>query len=70
LSNKEREALKSLPGHIKALEGQLETLTEKMSTPEYYQDSENDPVKDSQTIESLETEILESYERLEELEAL
>jgi hypothetical protein len=41
-----------------------------MSTPEYYQDSENDPVKDSQTIESLETEILESYERLEELEAL
>ena len=69
LSNKEREALKTLPGKIEQLETELEKLTEKMATGEYYQDSQNDPAKDSQRLEELETEILESYELLERLES-
>lgn len=70
LSNKEREALRTLPGTIETLESELEALTEKMGTSDYYQDAANDPVQDAARIESLENEILEAYERLEELESI
>ena len=69
LTNKEREALKTLPTRIEHLEAELETLSERMASAEYYQDPKNDPVRDATTIEQLETEILESYEQLEHLES-
>jgi ATP-binding cassette subfamily F protein uup len=70
LTNKEREALKTLPHRIETLEAELAALTEKMGTAAYYQDPANDPLADSQKIEQLETEILESYEAFETLENL
>ena len=68
LSNKEREALKTLPGRIEALEAEHAALSEKMATAEYYQDSSNDPAADAAKLEQLETDTLEAYEQLEALE--
>ena len=70
LSNKEREALKTLPGRIEALETEHEALTARMATNEYYQDSSNDPAADAARLEKLETETLEAYEQWETLQAL
>ncbi|MGB0414463.1 MAG: ABC transporter ATP-binding protein, partial [Coraliomargarita sp.] len=70
LSNKEREALKTLPGKIEQLETAHAELSAKMATAEYYQDSANDPAKDAQTLEQLEAETLEAYEHWEAIEAL
>ena len=70
LSNKEREALKSLPAHIEFLESEHAALSAKMATAEYYQDNANDPAADAAKLESLETETLEAYAKWEELEVL
>lgn len=70
LSNKEREALKTLPGKIEQLEKAHAELSAKMATAEYYQDAANDPAKDAQALEQLEAETLEAYERWEAIEAL
>ena len=70
LSNKEREALKSLPGQIEQLEAQHAALSEKMSTAAYYQDPSSDPAADAAKLEQLEADTLEAYEQLEALGGL
>ncbi|MDQ8193856.1 ATP-binding cassette domain-containing protein [Coraliomargarita sp. SDUM461004] len=67
LSNKEREALKSLPTKIEQLEAEHAALTSLMATPEYYQNQENDLSGDAQRLEKMENDILEAYEQLESL---
>jgi len=69
LSNKEREALKSLPGKIEQLEVEHAALSEKMATAQYYQDSSNDPAADAARLEELETQTLEAYEQWEAVTA-
>ena len=70
LSNKEREALKTLPARIEQPEQAHAELSAKMATAEYYQDSANDPAKDAQRLEQLESDTLEAYEQWESIEAL
>tara|TARA_R100000027_G_scaffold40260_1_gene29881 strand:- start:418 stop:2301 length:1884 start_codon:yes stop_codon:yes gene_type:complete len=70
LLNKEREALKTLPGRIEQLEATHAALAEKMSTADYYQDPTNDPVADSAKLEQLQDEVLEAYAQWEELTEL
>lgn len=70
LSNKEREALKTLPTRIEALEKEHAELSARMAKSEYYQDKKNDPAADAARLEQLENETLQAYEQLEELDAL
>lgn len=70
LSNKEREALKTLPAKIDALETEHAALSAKMATAEYYQDAGNDPAADAAKLEALEAKTLDAYTQWEELEAL
>lgn len=67
LSNKEREALRVLPGLIEQLEAEHATLSEKMASADYYQDQSNDPANDAARIEQLEMQTLEAYEQWEAL---
>jgi ATP-binding cassette subfamily F protein uup len=70
LSNKEREALKTLPGLIEKLEAEHAALSEKMSSAAYYQDKHSDPAGDAAKLEQLEADTLEAYEQLEALDGL
>ena len=70
LSNKERAALKTLPSKIENLEVDLEKLSSRMASADYYQDPQSDLTGDVKKVEALEIEILRCYEQLEELEAL
>lgn len=67
LSNKEREALKTLPKKIETMEAELEKLSTLMASSDYYQDPKSDLTGDAKRLEKLENDILEAYERLEEL---
>ena len=67
LSNKEREALKSLPTKIEKMEAELEKLSTLMASADYYQDPASNLTGDAKKLEALEIEILKSYEQLEEL---
>ncbi|WPJ96402.1 ATP-binding cassette domain-containing protein [Coraliomargarita algicola] len=67
LSNKEREALKKLPGKIEKLEAEHAALAELMATPEYYQDPASQLAEDAKRLEKLESDILQAYEALEAL---
>ena len=68
LTNKEREALNSLPGLIETLEAEHTALSEKMASAEYYQDKSNDLSGDAAKLEKLEADTLAAYEQLEALE--
>ena len=70
LLNKEREALKNLPGMIEQMEAERNRITQAMQDPSYYRNPENDPMKHQAELERLESEISKSYEKWEELEAL
>ena len=70
LLNKEREALATLPGKIEEMEAERDRITALMQETDYYRNSQNDPVGDQQKLERLENEILQSYERWEELDNL
>ena len=70
LLNKEREALATLPGNIEEMEAERDRITALMQETDYYRNSQNDPVGDQQKLERLENEILQSYERWEELDNL
>ena len=70
LLNKEREALKNLPGMIEQMEAERNRITQAMQAPSYYRNPGNDPMKDQAELERLELEISKSYEKWEELEAL
>ena len=67
LSNKEREALKTLPGKIKQMETELDALSTLMASADYYQDAKSDLTGDAKKLEALESQILESYEHLDKL---
>ena len=70
LLNKEREALATLPGKIEEMEAERDRITALMQETDYYRNSQNDPVGDQKKLERLEDEILQSYERWEELDNL
>ena len=70
LLNKEREALATLPGKIEEMEAERDRITALMQETDYYRNSQNDPVGDQQKLQRLENEILQSYERWEELDNL
>lgn len=68
LSNKEREALKVLPGKIEILEAEQAALGAKVGSAEYYKDPSNDIAKDAKRLEQLKADILAAYEQWEKLE--
>jgi ATP-binding cassette subfamily F protein uup len=68
LNNKEREALKTLPKKIEKMEAELATLSEKMASADYYQDPASNLTGDAKKLETLESDILVAYERLEALQ--
>lgn len=70
LLNKEREALKTLPRKIEEMEAERDRITALMQEADYYRNAQNDPAGDQQKLEKLENEILQSYQRWEELEEL
>ncbi len=70
LLNKEREALATLPGKIEEMEAERDRITALMQETDYYRNSQNDPAGDQKKLERLENEILQSYERWEELDNL
>ena len=70
LSNKEREALKTLPVKIGDMEDEFAILSTRMASADYYQDSASDLTGDAQKLEILENEILLAYESLEALKSL
>lgn len=67
LSNKERDALKTLPAKIESLEAEHAALSERMSSADYYQDKNNDPAEDAAKLEKLEEATLQAYEEWEQL---
>ena len=69
-TNKEREALKTLPVKIGYMEDEFAILSTRMASADYYQDSASDLTGDAQKLEILENEILLAYERLEALKSL
>ncbi len=70
LTNKEREALKTLPVKIGDMEDEFAMLSTRMASADYYQDSASDLTGDAQKLEILENEILLAYESLEALKSL
>ena len=70
LTNKEREALKTLPVKIRDMEDEFAILSTRMASADYYQDSASDLTGDAQKLEILENEILLAYESLEALKSL
>ena len=70
LTNKEREALKTLPVKIGDMEDEFAILSTRMASADYYQDSASDLTGDAQKLEILENEILLAYESLEALKSL
>ena len=70
LTNKEREAIKTLPVKIGDMEDEFAILSTRMASADYYQDSASDLTGDAQKLGILENEILLAYERLEALKSL
>jgi ATP-binding cassette subfamily F protein uup len=67
LTNKEREALKTLPVQIKQLEAEHAALSEKMASAEYYQNKSSDMAGDAKRLEQLEADTMAAYEQFEAL---
>ena len=70
LTNKEREALKTLPKKIEKLEAEHAALSAKMATADYYQNPSSNLAADAKRLEQLEAETLGAYEEWEALNAL
>lgn len=70
LLNKEREALVNLPIQIEEMEAERYRITSLMQEPDYYRNSDNDPLGDQEKLERLEKEIFHCYELWEDLEEL
>ena len=64
LLNKEREALKELPKQIEQMEKERDLITSSMQEPDYYRNTDNDPLADQEKLERLENEILRAYKNL------
>ena len=70
LSNKDKEALVNLPLQIEEMEAERDRITSSMQEPDYYRNSDNDPLADQEKLERLEKEIFHCYELWEDLEEL
>jgi ATP-binding cassette subfamily F protein uup len=70
LLNKEREALLNLPIQIEEMEAERDRITSSMQEPDYYRNSDNDPLADQEKLERLEKEIFHRYKLWEDLEEL
>ena len=70
LSNKDKEALIELPKQIEKMEAERDRITSSMQEPDYYRNSDNDPLADQEKLERLEKEIFHCYELWENLEEL
>jgi ATP-binding cassette subfamily F protein uup len=68
LSYKEKLELETLPSKIEAIELQKNSLHEKMSTPEYFKLPASELAQDAKRMESLESDLIAAYARLESLE--
>jgi ATP-binding cassette subfamily F protein uup len=68
LSYKEKLELETLPSKIEAIELQKDSLHEKMSTPEYFKLPASELAQDAKRMESLESDLIAAYARLESLE--
>ena len=68
LSYKEKLELETLPSKIEAIELQKDSLHEKMSTPEYFKLPAIELARDAKQMESLESDLIAAYARLESLE--
>ncbi len=70
LSFKEERELEAMPDRIAALEEEQEILHTKLSDPAFYKNAGNEIVAINSRLEDIERELLEVYNRWEELEAL
>jgi len=70
LSNKDKEALIELPKQIEKMEAERDRITSSMQEPDYYRNSDNEPLVDQEKLERLEKEIFHCYELWENLEEL
>jgi len=64
----DQKELRALPGKIEKLEARIEILQQKVSAPEYYQQDAGVIRDEQQQLQQLESELLDLYQRWEELE--
>ena len=69
LSFKEQQELDKLPGSIEELEASIETLTQTMADPEFYQGPKDKISSTQQEMNTLNEKLKTAYARWEELEA-
>ena len=69
LSYKETKELEALPAKLEALEAEQAALIEKMSAPDYHQQSAETLRADAERMKAIEAETAEAFERWEALEA-
>ena len=69
LSFKEQQELDKLPGNIEAIEASIETLTQTMSDPQFYQGPKDKIASTQEEMSKLNEELKAAYSRWEELEA-
>ena len=69
LSFKEQQELDKLPGDIEKLEASIETLTQTMADPEFYQGPKDKIATIQQEMSTLNVDLKAAYARWEELEA-
>ena len=69
LTYKENKELEALPEHLMQLESERDELISAMNAPDYYSSHSVLDIKtQTETLQNLETEITQSYQRWEELE--
>ena len=69
LSFKEQQELDKLPGNIETIEASIETLTQAMADPQFYQGPKDKIASTQQEMSKLNEELKAAYSRWEELEA-
>ncbi|MCL4124523.1 UNVERIFIED_CONTAM: hypothetical protein GTU68_002968 [Idotea baltica] len=69
LTFKEKKELEKLPETIESLESQIESLTQQMSEPAFYQGPKDTIATTQAEMQRLDTQLKDSYARWEELEA-
>lgn len=70
MSFKEERELEALPDRIALLENEQQELHAKLADPAFYKNAGNEIVSINSRLEELDQELLETYNRWEELEAL
>lgn len=70
LTFKEKNEMAELPLHIEALETEVAELHAKMADPDFYRTAGAQVAASTTRLETIETELVATYDRWEELEAL